>query len=141
MPSLMTESGILLLLAMLAHEWRATYMDKGSGLFTREEIFLSLLFINIIALRYCWRSFWFAFFMMGSMYSVVWVEGYLLIISCMHFSHLMLSCCPVFFTTICQYSILQILFAEVCHIDERHASCVERKHEHISRKIHRAASP
>ena len=63
MPSLMTESGILLLLAMLAHEWRATYMDKGSGLFTREEIFLSLLFINIIALRYCWRSFWYPFFM------------------------------------------------------------------------------
>lgn len=94
-PSLMMEMGMFLLFAILAQEWRATYMERGYGLCTSEDRFFSFLLTSVCALRYCFRASVVEDNMMGNKYSVG-LAGYWSKMSCMHFSHLMESIWPVF---------------------------------------------
>lgn len=56
MPSLITDRGMCWLRAMLAHEWRVTYMVRLVCRPTSSAIFLSRLLTRCRALRYCVRS-------------------------------------------------------------------------------------
>lgn len=55
MPSLMTDMGIFLLLAMLAHEWRLTYMVSGVVIPHSRAISFRYLLIRNIVLLYWLR--------------------------------------------------------------------------------------
>ena len=86
----MTDRGMFSLLAMLAHECRATYMDNGKDILICEERTFNLRLTRVSELRYCLRASLLQRVIIGNRYSVGF-SGYLLRISCMHFSHLMLN--------------------------------------------------
>ena len=96
MPSLMTASGMFLLLAMLAHEWRATYMVKGMSI---SSLLLSAFRLWLLlweAYIYCLRSSkQLSGLIIGSRKEDR-EESYLSTISCMHLSQRMLMRCFVF---------------------------------------------
>ncbi len=55
-PSLMTESGMFLLLATVAQEWRATYMVSGMESCNMLPINFNFLLTRCSALLYCFLS-------------------------------------------------------------------------------------
>ena len=95
-PSLMTESGMFLLLAMLAQQCLAQCMVSGMFNSAKRATSFRATLIRLMALRYCVRSSAHGLVIIGSRYWAVEQPSYLAMISSMHFSHLILSCCPVF---------------------------------------------
>lgn len=109
-PSLIIDTGILFFFAMLAHEWRATYIVMLFWSPTICEILLSFLLVYDRAFKYCLLYSMLLLIIIGNRNSVWLISLYRSTISCIHLSHFIKSCCPVFFLLYDKIPLLRSLF-------------------------------
>ena len=87
-----------------------------------------------MAFWYCVRSPEHGLVIIGKRYWVAVFSPYLAMILSIHFSHLTVSCYPVF---LLRYVMIpQVWFLQISHINEWHTTSIKRKKEHIPYSVY-----